>query len=75
MADRPGNPIHIYPLNPARYQKCWDARLNQESWWHFNWLEASWRAGWADASKELESNIELAKRNAARLKRKKKGSK
>jgi hypothetical protein len=67
MSDRPGNPIHIYPLNGVRYQAGWDARLNQEGWWHFNWLEASWRAGWSDARHELESNIELAKRNKARL--------
>jgi hypothetical protein len=75
MADRPGNPINIYLLNPVNYQRGWDARLNREPWWHLNWLEASWRAGWADASHELDSNIELAKRNEARLKRKKKGTK
>jgi hypothetical protein len=74
MPNRPGNPITIALLNPANYQRGWDARLNQEGWWHFNWLEASWRAGWSDASRELSSNVELAKRNTARLRRKKKGN-
>jgi hypothetical protein len=74
MSNRPGNPVTIEPLNPTNYQRGWDAHLNQESWWHLNWLEPSWRAGWFDASKELSSNVELAKRNTTRLKRKKKGS-
>jgi hypothetical protein len=72
---KPGYPSSIALLDPANYLRGWDARLNQESWWHFNWLDPSWRAGWADASKELECDVELAKRNATRLKRRKKGSK
>jgi hypothetical protein len=75
MPNRLGNPVTIEPLNPARYQKGCAARLSQESWWQFNWLEPSWRAGWSDAGKEFASNVELARLTAARLKRRKKGTK
>jgi hypothetical protein len=49
--------------------------MNAERWWHLNWLEASWRMGWADAGKDLAANPELAKKVEARFKRRKKGSK
>ena len=72
--NRPGYPSQIVPFDPVGYQKGWDARLDGERWWHFNWLEASWRAGWKDAGKELAANPELANKVAARIKRRRRAT-
>jgi hypothetical protein len=64
------------PLDLRVYETGYGARLKGLSAFHavfaMNWLHPSWRAGWADAGRDLDSNPELAikpKTQARRIKR------
>ncbi len=64
-------------INYQIYEKGFEARLRSGPQWKvilkLNWLHPSWRAGWADAGKELPLHPELKLRAAQRSR--KKGSK
>jgi hypothetical protein len=52
----------FHRLNPQaidlkQYEEGYTARMQGEARTLFSdWISASWRAGWADADKEIESN-------------------
>ena len=48
----------LEPIDLKRYENGFQARLNGESRWQLNQLDASWRAGWADADKELAGELD-----------------
>jgi hypothetical protein len=71
----PINPPSLESIDSARYQAGFDAKLRDESLWHWNWLDASWRTGWFDARKQQVSDPELRDGAPYKFSHKRKGNK
>jgi hypothetical protein len=46
------------PIDPARYEEGYRARMRGEPFHLLDSLDASWRAGWHDAKKEQAENLD-----------------